>query len=168
MCIAAVFQCNRLNPISPVFHQCLSLKSAFLSTGLSSTLLQQYNTYEYWNLNPAGTATGTASVYYDGYNDFGVGPNFDSTLKVAHKVPAGWANEGGIVSGTQSSGEVTSTGEISEWNIFTLGSTIPLSPLPTEVLDFTLDQNGCMQYCTGIPVSKVDSGLSTSNTVPTA
>jgi hypothetical protein len=115
----------------------------FVTTGLSSTPLQLYNAYEHWNLVPAGLSTGIVTIYYDGYNDLGIVTGYDSALKVAHKVPAGWANEGGQVSGSQTEGTVTSIGEVSDWNIFTLGSLLSLSPLPTEVLDLTVMQNDC-------------------------
>jgi hypothetical protein len=62
---------------------------------------------------------------------------------VAHKVAAGWNNEGGVVTGTQGEGKTTTPDEVSDWGPFTVGSITDMSPLPTEILDFTATQQAC-------------------------
>lgn len=125
----------------------------FLTTGLSNMALLFYNQHEYWDLSPSGQAKGSVSIYYDGYNDMGIGTDYASALKVAHKVPSGWNNEGGNVNGTQLEGSVTSAGEITTWSPFTLGSITNMSPLPTEILDFAATRQACeaiLSWSTGV------------------
>jgi hypothetical protein len=115
----------------------------FLTTGLSNAPLHYYNNQEYWDLHPQGTATGTVTVYYDNYRGTAINPGFDTVLKAAHKVAAGWNNEGGIVSGTQNYGTVTTDGSISNWSPFTLGSNYYLFNLPVELSSFTARTHNC-------------------------
>lgn len=115
----------------------------FLTTGLSATPLMYYNNREYWDLHPAGSATGTVTVYYDAYRGTAINPGFDTVLNVAHKVAAGWNNEGGVVSGTQTAGTVTTAGNISNWSPFTLGSNYELFNLPIELAGFTVKSADC-------------------------
>jgi len=115
----------------------------FLTTGLSSTPLQYYNNQEYWDLHPSGTASGAVTLYYDGYRGTAINPGFDTVLKVAHKVTAGWNNEGGIVNGTQTAGTVTTIGPVNNWSPFTLGSNYYLFNLPVELSAFTARTSNC-------------------------
>lgn len=141
----------------------------FVTTGLSDTLLWSYNAMEYWDLSPQGTATGAVTVYYDDYNNIGIGSNYAEVLRVAHKVSSGWNNEGGLITGTQASGTVTTNGDVSAWSPFTLGSTSFFSPLPTELLDFTVMQDKCnavLTWNTGVEndVTAFDIQYSTDGT----
>ncbi|RYZ49491.1 MAG: T9SS type A sorting domain-containing protein [Sphingobacteriales bacterium] len=115
----------------------------YLNSGLSSTPLLRYNTLEYWDLLPLGNAVGRVTIHYDTYRDFGIGADYSNALKVAHKQNGGWTNDGGIVSGDINEGTVTTEGDISNWNRFTLGSVTTISPLPNDVLDFMATQDNC-------------------------
>ncbi len=109
--------------------------ASFGTGGASATPLLFYNTAEYWDLSPAGTASGTVTIHWDGYGNRGIGNTAD--LRVAHKSGGAWLNEGAAsVSGTTGAGSVTS-GSISTWSPFTLGSVSSASPLPIKLLSFT-------------------------------
>ncbi|XZF15447.1 T9SS type A sorting domain-containing protein [Chitinophagaceae bacterium MMS25-I14] len=117
----------------------------YLTTGLSSTPILHYNRLEYWDLKPSGTATGAVTVYYDTYNNTGIGADYDTTLVVAHKVATGWNNEGGIVSGTQIAGTTTTIGSISSWSPFTLGTISDFTFLPIRLDAFTAVEKNCTE-----------------------
>ncbi|QRR03172.1 T9SS type A sorting domain-containing protein [Dyadobacter sandarakinus] len=107
----------------------------FGSGGSNSTPLIARNAQEYWSLTPVGTATGSVSIYWDEYNNTGIGNIAD--LAVAHLVNGNWLNEGANnASGIVNAGIVTSN-NISTWSPFTLGSTAASSPLPVRLTDFT-------------------------------
>jgi hypothetical protein len=106
----------------------------FGTSGSSTTPLKFYNGKEYWDLAPAGTATGTVTVYFDSYNNSGIGNTAD--LRVAHRSGGEWLNEGGTATGTTSAGSVTSSA-ISTFSPFTLGSISTASPLPLTLISFT-------------------------------
>ena len=94
-----------------------------------------------WGL--CAMATGMVTVYYDGYHGTVIDPGFDTVLKVAHKVTAGWNNEGGIVNGTQTAGTVTTMSGINSWGAVTLGSNYYLFNLPVELSGFTAGAQHC-------------------------
>jgi hypothetical protein len=104
------------------------------TSGSSATPLLFFNKREYWELSPVGTATGTVTLYFDAYNNVGIGSIAD--LRVAHKSSGQWLNEGGTATGTVTSGSVTSN-SISTFSPFTLGSVSTSSPLPIHLLNFT-------------------------------
>jgi len=115
----------------------------FVATGTEATLLRHYNAQEYWTLTPAGTAGGTVTVYYDDYNNIGIGPDYAAALRVAHKAADGWRNEGSSsLAGDGSSGAVTSN-LLSDWSPFTLGSISDDSPLPVDLSGFSVSARDC-------------------------
>ncbi len=100
--------------------------TAFTTTGTEAIALGGYNNNEYWNITPLGTANGTVTIFWDGYNDvFG---NSLTARRVAHKTSGGWQNEGTTGTGTTSIGSVISNA-ISTWSPFALGSTPSILPL---------------------------------------
>jgi hypothetical protein len=101
---------------------------SFSTAGSQATALVAYNTFEYWDLTPVGSATGSVTIAFDDYNNRGISNT--GNLRVAHKSGGAWLNEGAAsVSGTIASGTVTSNA-ISTWSPFTLGSISNASPLP--------------------------------------
>jgi Secretion system C-terminal sorting domain len=106
--------------------------ATFTSTGSEANPLGGYNNKEYWNITPLGTATGTVTIFWEGYND--VLGNYKSSRRVAHKVAGGWQNEGTIGTGNESVGQVISN-SINTWSPFTLGSTAVI--LPLNLLSFS-------------------------------
>ncbi len=106
----------------------------FGTTGTEATALVAYNPKEYWSMTPIGSATGSATIYWDAINNTGISNVSD--LKVAHLSGGNWLNEGTSGSGTAASGNVTSN-SVSTWSPFTLGSISLLSPLPIELISFS-------------------------------
>ncbi len=98
----------------------------FTNSGTETIALLSYNTNEYWDIKPISTATGTVTIFWDGYNDSY--SNALSQRKVAHKNGANWLNEGTIGIGTISVGSVTSN-IINTWSPFTLGTISTVLPL---------------------------------------
>lgn len=105
-------------------------------TFTGGTPLLYYNSLEHWELTPLTTATATVTIYWDDYNNIGIG-NI-ANLRVAHKSGSNWLNEGvnGAPSGTTASGSVTSNA-ISTWSPFSLGSVSASSTLPVTWLSLT-------------------------------
>ncbi len=103
--------------------------------GTEATQLVQYNPNEYWDLTPAGTATGSVTVYYDSYRPTPISTT--TGLRVAHKVGGMWLNEGKAigVSGTTASGSITSNA-VSTWSPFTFGAVSSVI-LPLSWVSFT-------------------------------
>lgn len=101
-------------------------------TFAGATPLLYYNTLEYWDVTPISTATASVTIYWDNYNNVGIGNITD--LRVAHKNGTSWLNEGGTGIGSISTGSVTSSGTISSWSPFTLGSMRTSSTLPVSWL----------------------------------
>lgn len=95
----------------------------FTTAGSDALPLVSYNKNEYWIIElPAGSsgnASGTTTIYWDGYNDAYGNPLSERTT--ARKVNGGWNNEGGNATGSTSSGSLTSN-VLSSWGMFTLGS----------------------------------------------
>jgi hypothetical protein len=111
----------------------------FTTGGTDAVPLVSYNIQEYWNIVPVGTATGSVTLYWDGYNDLYSNPL--SQRRVAHKLGASWLNEGGSTTGTTASGSVTSN-SISTWTSFSLGSvSVPL-PLSWLAVSAGLNNQG--------------------------
>jgi hypothetical protein len=106
----------------------------FASSGTVPTALLSYNSNEYWEVKPwsNGTAEGTVTVFWDGYND--VFPNPISQRQVAHLFGGNWLNEGQTAFGDSAAGYVTSN-LLNYFNRFTLGSTGNV--LPLHLLSFT-------------------------------
>jgi hypothetical protein len=112
----------------------------FTGGGTSSTPLFAYNTQEYWELIPAGTAAGAVTVYWDNYKNSGI--TGISDLTVAHKSGGAWLNEGAaFATGNVLAGSVTGN-SISIWSPFTLGSTSAASALPVKLQSFTAFASG--------------------------
>ncbi len=101
--------------------------------GSSPTALVAVNRAEYWDLIPGSTATGTVTIYFDGYKNSGI--NSTADLRVAHLTGGQWLNEGGTATGSTASGTVTST-SISTFSPFTIGSISSNSPLPVNLMAF--------------------------------
>lgn len=112
--------------------------ASYLNTGLETVPLLHYNQMEYWDLKPVNNTSVTAvvTVYYDDYNNAGIGADYLAALKVAHKVTPGWQNEGGVVNGSQASGSVSSIGSLDARGKFTLGSITEQTPLPVVLSGF--------------------------------
>ncbi len=106
----------------------------FGTGGSSAVPLVAYNKNEYWDVVPVSTATGTVTIYFDGYNNQGIGNTAD--LRVAHKSGGQYLNEGGTPTGTVAGGSVTGN-SISSFSPFTLGSVSAASPLPVQLLAFS-------------------------------
>lgn len=97
--------------------------------------LLYYNTLEYWNIAPLSTATGSVTIYWDDYNNTGIGNT--ANLRVAHYTGGVWVNENATATaGTVSAGSVTSY-SVNDWSPFTLGSMSISSTLPVSWLAVT-------------------------------
>ena len=98
----------------------------FTTTGTEAMPLVSYNDKEYWDITPLSTATGTVTIFWDGYKDV-----FDNPLsqrKVAHLMGGNWLNEGTTAIGTTTAGSVISN-SISNWRPFTMGSITTVLPV---------------------------------------
>ncbi len=126
----------------------------FTPGGTEPTPLASYNTNEYWDIAPLTSATGTVTIYWDGYKD-GFS-NAASDRRVAHKVGGNWLNEGTVGTGTAAAGSVTSNA-ISSWSPFTMGSVgsvLPVKWLNVNVVNyqkqalisFTVAENNVRSY----------------------
>lgn len=100
--------------------------ASFSSAGTENTPLVSYNTNEYWEVLPLSNATGTVTVFWDGYKDAFANPL--SQRKVARNVGLFRYNEGNVATGTITNGSVTSN-NISSWGAFTLGSIGSVLPI---------------------------------------
>lgn len=98
----------------------------FTTSGTEPVALVSYNTQEYWDITPISTATGTVTIYWDGYKDVFINPV--NQRKVAHLTGSNWLNEGTIGAGTTASGSVTSN-PISTWSPFALGAVTTVLPI---------------------------------------
>lgn len=114
------------NGLTASYHGGNAGTGTFSTTGSTSTPIVSYNANEYWMLNPAGSVSGSVTLSWDGYNDTYGNPLTERV--VARKAGSLWVNEGGIATGTTSSGSVTSN-IISGWGLFALGSTDNVLPL---------------------------------------
>lgn len=110
----------------------------FTNGGTDPTPLLSYNSSEHWLLTPLSTATGTVTIFWDGFNDSYINPV--AQRKVAHKVGSNWLNEGATASGTTAAGSVTSN-SISSWSPFTLGSITTVLPLSWISITGNLNNN---------------------------
>ena len=108
----------------------------YTANGTEATPLVAYNANEFWNCDVpfGGVATGTVTMYWDDYNNTGIGNIAD--LKVAHLSNSEWLNEGTTATGTIASGSVTSN-VLNSWSPFTLGSISMNSSLPVTLISFT-------------------------------
>lgn len=113
---------------------------SFTTTGTETTALSQYNSDEYWDISPIGSATGTVTLFWDAYKNSG-SINV-SDVKVAHKTGGNWLNEGTTGIGTSTAGSVTSNA-LSTWSPFSLGSVAV--PLPIQFIYFTAKKTGPAQ-----------------------
>jgi hypothetical protein len=114
--------------------------------GTLTGLLQSVSKFEYWTLTARGTASGMVTLNWDANkvsagiaNATGV-----AAVRVAHLSGGSWINEGGAGTGTPSAGLVTS-GTVSIWGSFTLGSTDRANaslPLTFLGIDATLLPDG--------------------------
>lgn len=105
-----------------------------------ATPLLYYNKLEYWDIAPLSTATGKVTVFWDDYNNVGIGDIYD--LRVAHLSSGEWVNEGAYaVGGSILSGSVTSF-DVSSWSPFSLGSMRVTSTLPVNWLHVTGSVSG--------------------------
>ncbi len=112
----------------------------FGTTGTDPVALQYYNHLEYWNIAPVSTATGVVTVFWDAYNNQGIGSPTD--LRVAHLPGAQWLNEGTTGVGTVAAGSVTSNA-LTAWSPFTIGSISSNSPLPITLTGFGASVSNC-------------------------
>ena len=112
----------------------------FTAGGTEATPLRAYNRFEYWDLAPVGTATGSVTIFFDTYKNPGI--TAVAGLRVAHQSATAWLNEGAAASsGTAAAGSVTSNA-VSTWSPFALGSISSTNPLPVELLAFTATRQG--------------------------
>ena len=112
----------------------------YTAGGTDATPLRYYNRFEYWDLAPVGTATGSVTVYFDNYKNPGITAVAD--LRVAHRSGGAWLNEGAAASsGTAAAGSVTGNA-VSTWSPFALGSIAATSPLPVELTAFAAERQG--------------------------
>ncbi len=122
----------------------------FTSTGGSSIALEAYNNEEYWDLAPAGTATGKVIITYDDYKNPSITASENpNVFSVAHRIGGNWLNEGHNVTGTLTAGTVTSE-VISSWSPFTLGA-IPEAGLPVTLVSFdakAVESNALLEWQT--------------------
>ncbi len=126
----------------------------FGTTGASPTPLQYYNTKEYWDISPLGSAKGTVTVYWDDYHNEGIAS--PAHLAVAHKRGGYWLNEGAAnVNGTVAAGNVTSA-SVNTWSPFTLGSFSSLSTLPLTWLNVSGNLNSGKQAVINWQVSELN------------
>jgi hypothetical protein len=109
---------------------------SFTTTGTEANALTSYNSEEHWDITALTTATGTVTIYWDGYKD--VLANAVADRKVAHKTGGNWLNEGTTGVGTTSAGSVTSNA-IASWSPFTLG--VFNIVLPVKWLNVTANLN---------------------------
>ena len=100
---------------------------AFTNGGTEAAALVSYNNNEYWDITPLSTATGTVTIFWDGYKDAYTNPAVNQR-KVAHLVGSNWLNEGTTGTGTVAAGSVTSNA-VSSWSPFTMGSITSILPL---------------------------------------
>ncbi|PZR23701.1 MAG: hypothetical protein DI535_23385 [Citrobacter freundii] len=108
----------------------------FTNTGTDPVPLVSYNPQEYWSITPVASATGTVTLYWDGYND-----NYSNPLsqrRLAHKVLTSWLNEGGTTSGIIAAGNVTGN-SVTLSGSFALGSVS--APLPLRWLSVSASIN---------------------------
>lgn len=111
---------------------------SFTSGGTDPQPLASYNTQEYWDISPLSSATGTVTVYWDGYNDSYSNP--PTQRRVAHKSGSNWLNEGTAGTGTTAAGSVTSN-SLSSWSPFTIGTVLAILPLKWIELNGKLNQS---------------------------
>ncbi len=96
---------------------------------------------EYWLFNRTGSSV-SADVKLS-WNTYSCGVDALPELTVAHWNGSMWKDQGnGGTTGTTANGTVLSSGIISSFSPFTLGSTTPNNPLPIELLSFTANYNG--------------------------
>lgn len=97
-----------------------------------ATPLLYYNTLEHWNITPLSTATGTVTIYWNDYQNVGIGNTAD--LRVAQLTGGAWLNQNANnTTGSVATGSVTSS-MLSTWGPFTLGSMSITSTLPVNWL----------------------------------
>jgi hypothetical protein len=112
--------------------------ASFGGNGSEPTMLNQYNTKEYWDLTPVngGITKGAVTIFWDSYND-----GFTETAglrRVAHlsSNTSKWENEGtNAGTGSSLAGSVISN-IISDWSPFTLGTVVG-NPLPISLVNFS-------------------------------
>ncbi|MBL4655384.1 MAG: T9SS type A sorting domain-containing protein, partial [Bacteroidia bacterium] len=111
--------------------------SAYTNTSTLDTELQKISGVEYFQLNRTGSANANITLSW-GLNS-GVNADFLDELRVAHWDGVKWESVGNtFVNGDASSGSIISD-VVTSFSPFTLGSTTANSPLPIELLDFTVD-----------------------------
>lgn len=112
----------------------------FGTTGTDPEALLYYNQFEYWEINPISSVTGSVTIYWDNYRNMGIGSIND--LRVAHQISNQWLNEGTTGTGTIASGNVTSN-SLSNLSTVTLGSRSASSTLPVTLTNFVADLIDC-------------------------
>ncbi|MCX6316866.1 MAG: T9SS type A sorting domain-containing protein [Bacteroidetes bacterium] len=124
----------------------------FTAGGSEPTQLVSYNTNEYWDITPLSSATGTVTIFWDGYRDSY--PNMLSNRKVAHKTGGTWLNEGTAATGSIAAGSVTSN-SISTWSPFALGSIGTVLPLQWLAMSGAINSNKQAVLCFKVQESNV-------------
>lgn len=104
----------------------------FTNAGSDTTLLVWYNPTEHWIIRPEAFATGTVTLYWDGYRDSLLGGIIDQ--RVAHQ-DGDWLNEGTNGTGSFSAGSVTSN-ILNSWSPFAIGTISAAVPLPLYLIHF--------------------------------
>ncbi|QRR00735.1 T9SS type A sorting domain-containing protein [Dyadobacter sandarakinus] len=97
--------------------------------------LEAYNNQEYWDIIPAGTATGRVTLFWDDFRNPSLTTSENlNVYSVAHLTGGNWVNEGSGGAGTPAAGSVTSA-LISTWSPFALG-VVSESGLPVTMISF--------------------------------
>ena len=100
--------------------------------------LDHVSIVEYWTIDRSATSPADATIELSWASGSGVGANY-ADLVVAHYNNADWQSTGGAnISGTSTSGFVSSSSAWATFSPFTLGSSSTNNPLPVELTDFTV------------------------------
>jgi len=97
---------------------------------------------EYWDLTKTSAAPTTTKVTLRWIgNQWATISDVDS-LRVARFTAGAWVSEGGTATGTPSTSGTVTSNSISNFSLFTLGSSVALNPLPIELISFTATPRG--------------------------
>ena len=109
--------------------------TAYSSTTLGSSAgdIDHVSTYEYWDLNRTGSADGIVEIAWVPNNTVGV----YADLRLAHFDGSAWENIAASPVGSNSSGVLTSTGNVTSFSPFTLASSTTENALPIELVSFS-------------------------------
>jgi hypothetical protein len=102
---------------------------------VTGSLLHHPSSKEYWTIDRSGSANSTIELSWG--SNSSVDADY-ADIVVVHYDGADWESAGGNnISGTMSSGVVSSNSNWSSYSPFTLGSKTGIVPLPIELISFT-------------------------------